>query len=67
MGLNRIRPIGCGGPGDGKALWCKSGQVSMRDGPLTLVTAPVELLYAATLGGMGAGPGGGGSAGVAGD
>jgi 1,4-alpha-glucan branching enzyme len=37
-------------PSDGNTLWLKSGQVSIRNSPLALTTAPVELLYATAAG-----------------
>jgi 1,4-alpha-glucan branching enzyme len=37
-------------PGDGKTLWMKSGQVSIRNTPLMLTAAPVQLLYPSAMG-----------------
>ena len=38
-------------PGDGKAIWIKSGENDVRNAPLALTSFPVEVLYPAALAG----------------
>jgi len=38
-------------PGDGNAIWTKSGENDVRNAPLTLTSFPVEVLFPASLGG----------------